>query len=71
MTKKDYITIANALKPYYKYDYSKDAEGMVEAWVANEAMEGLVCEIIRAISKQIKQDNPTFDSVKFLDYLRA
>lgn len=54
MTKKDYITIANALKPFYKYD---DYE--VE-----------ILEIIQALSKALKADNPAFNPVKFLDYLR-
>lgn len=62
MTKKDYITIANALKPYYKEISPEDAYGVSSQLILN---------IINSITKEIKKDNPTFDPIKFLDYLRA
>jgi hypothetical protein len=61
MTKKDYITIANALKPYW------------EEWKINHCEDSrhIILDIINAISKEIKKDNPTYDPIKFLDYLRG
>jgi hypothetical protein len=64
MTKKDYITIANALKPFYQ-DYKLD-----RAWVDIQSSEGVATAMIQAISKALSQDNPKFNAVKFLDYLR-
>ena len=64
MTKKDYIIIANALKPFYKdFDGTK--------YTQTEEESQMVVNIVTAISKALKADNPKFDSIKFLDYLRA
>jgi hypothetical protein len=64
MTKKDYITIANALKPFYQGEYSNYENYKL-------TNDEIIVRIVQTISQQIKQDNPTFDPVKFLDYLRA
>lgn len=58
MTKKDYILIANALKPFYQADYITTDE------------RNIIVEMITAISKALKKDNQKFDPIKFLDYLR-
>lgn len=58
MTKRDYQTIAKAIRPYYDLA-SNDIEKHV-----------IIMSLITALMKQIKQDNPTFDSIKFLKYLR-
>ncbi len=65
MTKKDYITIANALRPIYlELENYQAMTGFTDD-------DDVVTLIINAITKQIKKDNPTFDPVKFLDYLRG
>ena len=60
MTKKDYITIANALKPFY------------EDWEIYHCddLNYTTIEIITAISKALSKDNSKFDPIKFLEYLR-
>jgi len=65
MTKKDYITIAKALRPFYQeqMDYQSSC-GIIED-------DDIIFLIISAITKQIKKDNQTFDSIKFLSYLRG
>jgi len=63
MTKKDYETIANALKPFYKehneFEYGK-----------HDLEREKILEIILAISKALSKDNPKFNPVRFLDYMR-
>jgi len=61
MTKKDYILIANALKPFYQD--MKQITGTTDEYT--------LTKVIIAISKALKADNPKFNPVKFLDYLRS
>jgi hypothetical protein len=56
MTKKDYITIANALKPFYSPESGVDLDTLVA--------------IIIAISKTLSKDNPKFNPVRFLNMIR-
>jgi len=66
MTKKDYITIANALKPFYDDSELEHIEGLTEL----EAYNITVTNIVLAISKALSKDNPKFNPVRFLDYIR-
>lgn len=59
MTKKDYITIANALKPFYK-----DLHLTIE-------QSRLLVKIITALSQVMSKDNPRFNPVRFLDMIRG
>jgi len=58
---KDYQLIANALKPYYQ-DYSKPSNTLVD--------NAVIIDMITAISKALSKDNPKFNPIKFLDYIR-
>jgi len=62
MTKKDYILIANALKPFYQGSYSFENYKL-----SNDEM---IISMVQAISKALSQDNPKFNPVRFLDMIR-
>lgn len=56
MSKKDYETIANALKPFYQ-----------PMWRDTDIK---IIDVITALSKAMSKDNPKFNPVRFLDYIR-
>ena len=61
MTRKDYITIANAFKPFYQGSWGTDYKPTTEE---------LIVDITAEMGKALKSDNPKFDPIKFLEYLR-
>lgn len=62
MTRKDYIRIADKLKPAYVAvlnDYSYDNRTYEEGFI----------EAVAAIADALQEDNPRFDVDKFTDYI--
>lgn len=68
MTKKDYITIANALKPFYN---DKDNVNCGNCGEHDDQYHDLTINIITAISKAMSKDNPKFNPIRFLDMIRG
>ena len=58
---KDYQLIANALRPFYQL-YSTPSKTLED--------NAVIIDIITTLSKALSKDNPKFNPVKFLDYIR-